>query len=157
MLDSIRRIVRHLRVSAQVANERTGVPPAQLFVLSRLREAPATSIRDLAQRTMTDPSSVSVVVSKLEARGLVARKQDERDARRFGIEITTSGRAALRRAPELPQVRLLAALEALAPARRKKIASALEDLVIALGAEGEAPALLFEEDRAKPVRLKRPS
>jgi DNA-binding MarR family transcriptional regulator len=63
ILDALRRIVRHLRLVAGQSESRVGVAPAQLFVLSRLHDQPASSVRELAARTLTDPSSVSVVLS----------------------------------------------------------------------------------------------
>ncbi|NUP12118.1 MAG: winged helix-turn-helix transcriptional regulator [Polyangiaceae bacterium] len=143
---SLRQIVRHLRVAARAAEQEVGVPPAQLFVLSQLAGAPAASIRELAERTLTDPSSVSVVLAKLEAKKLVARAADERDRRRSIFTLTPKGRSAVGRAPMLPQVRLIAALEALPEGRARAIATALDDLVAALGAEHVEPVLLFEDE-----------
>lgn len=146
IIDSLRRLVRHLRLTARATEESVGIAPAQLFVLSRLAAAPSSSIRELASRTLTDPSSVSVVVSKLEARKLVVRRVDPADKRRSRIELTARGRAALARGPVLPQVQLLTAIEALPVSRRRTISAALSELVRALGAEHTEPRLLFEDD-----------
>jgi MarR family transcriptional regulator, lower aerobic nicotinate degradation pathway regulator len=73
-LDAIRKLIRALGDSARMAQGRTGITGAQLFVLRMLAAQPAgLSINELADRTMTHQSSVSVVVSRLAARGLVAR------------------------------------------------------------------------------------
>lgn len=146
LLDSLRRIVRHLRLVASESEAKAGVAPAQLFVLSRLAAGPASSIRELAERTMTDPSSVSVVLTKLEARGFIARTPDPDDKRRVQLSLTKAGRAALTRSPELPQVHLLAAIEALPPARRRAMVVGLQELVLALGADTTKPELFFENE-----------
>ncbi len=155
LLDSLRRIVRHLRLVASESEAKAGLAPAQAFVLSRLAEGPATSIRELATRTMTDPSSVSVVLDKLEARGLVARTPDPEDRRRTHLSLTSSGKRALSRAPELPQVHLLGKLAELPEARRRALVTALQDLVVVLGAEQTKPALFFEEPHTKKQPKKR--
>ncbi|WP_169928404.1 MarR family winged helix-turn-helix transcriptional regulator [Labilithrix luteola] len=149
VFDSLRRIVRHLRLAANASESAAGMSTAQLFVLSRLAEAKATSIRELAVRTMTDPSSVSVVVAKLEARGLVERTPDATDRRRALLSLTAAGKKLLAKAPELPQVRLLEAVEALPTARRRAIVSALSDLVTALGAEAAEPQFFFEDEPSR--------
>jgi DNA-binding MarR family transcriptional regulator len=149
VLDSLRKIVRFLRLSASAAEAKSGVSTAQLFVLSQLATAPAASIRALAERTLTDPSSVSVVVSKLEERGLVSRAAVEDDKRRAEIAITSKGRAVVAGAPALPQQKMLAALEGMSEARRKAIAHALEELVTAIGAESVEPRMFFEDEPRK--------
>jgi DNA-binding MarR family transcriptional regulator len=122
---------------------------AQLFVLSRLEQSKASSIRELAGRTMTDASSVSVVVAKLEEGGFVAREPDPNDRRRALLALTPRGRKLLAKAPELPQVRLLASVEGLPGHRRRAIVESLDDLVRALGAEATPPKLLFEDEPSR--------
>src|SRR5215831_15397476 len=82
VMDALRRVVRALRASARAAERRFGISGAQLFVLEKLAEAPARAVDDLAARTLTDQSSVSIVLTRLERRGLVARRQSTEDARR---------------------------------------------------------------------------
>src|SRR6185503_8449790 len=96
-LNAIRRIVRALRLAGSAAERSLGVSGAQLFVLQQLAEGKAPSIADIAAQTATDPSSVSVVVSRLVERGLAARRVSRADARRAEVVITPSGRALLRR------------------------------------------------------------
>lgn len=154
VFDSLRRIVRHLRLASNASESAAGMSTAQLFVLSRLAESKASSIRELAVRTMTDPSSVSVIVAKLEARGFVERTPDPVDRRRALLALTAVGKKLLGKAPELPQVRLLDAVEALPAARRRAIVGALDDLVSALGAEAEEPTLFFEDEPGREKRSK---
>src|SRR3954454_1713862 len=73
VLNSLRQIVRSLRVSSRAAEQRVGLSGAQLFVLSCLARQSPCSVNDLAVRTATDQSSVSVVVSRLVALGHVRR------------------------------------------------------------------------------------
>ena len=58
VLNSLRRIVQGLRMTAHSVEWRLGITGAQLFVLRELAEAPGLSIRRLSERTYTDPSSV---------------------------------------------------------------------------------------------------
>ena len=115
VMDALRRVVRALRVSTRAAERRFGISGAQLFVLEKLVEAPAPSVDHLAARTLTDQSSVSMVLTRLEKRRLVVRRVSEEDARRVEIALTPAGRSLARRAPEPAQERLVAGLRRLRP------------------------------------------
>lgn len=145
VLDSLRWLVRFLRVSSPRSGSRT-LSSAQLFVLAQLESGSAPSIRALSERTMTDPSSVSVVVAKLETRGLISTHQSSRDRRRTELALTGRGRRALASAPTLPQVALGSALTKMPAAHRRAIARELERLVDALGADGASPPMFFEDE-----------
>jgi len=146
-MDAIRRLVRTLRVSATSAERETGLSGAQTFVLQLLAEGPADSMNDLAGRTATDQSSVSVVVSRLEARGLVRRASSSADARRTTVRITPAGRRLLAGRPVTAQARLLRALESIAPDALATVARELTHITARMGA-GQEPASMFFEDDA---------
>jgi DNA-binding MarR family transcriptional regulator len=156
VLDSLRLIVRDLRLSAREAERVARITGAQLFVLQQLQDGGTMSLGELADRTMTDQSSVSVVVKKLVAAKLVARKPSRADARRLELTLTPAGKKLLARCPEPTQVRLLAALKRLEPNEALGLTSGLSALVREMGLESEAPAPLFFEDnnasRRKPRR-----
>ena len=145
-LDAIRRMVRTLRTSATDIERSTGLSAAQTFVLQLLSEEPAESMNDLAARTLTDQSSVSVVVSRLEAKGLVARGQSPADARRTRVTITDAGRARLAGRPVTVQARLIRALDKLPPDALSQLGEHLTQLTALMGAAHEPPSLFFEED-----------
>jgi DNA-binding MarR family transcriptional regulator len=145
-LVSIRRLVRTLRTTATSVERETGLSTAQTFVLQLLREAPAESMNDLAARTSTDQSSVSVVVSRLEAKGLVARRPSPTDARRTQVVITSAGIELMRRKPPTVQERLTRALTGMPPESVAVLSSELNRLVALMGADEEPATLIFEDD-----------
>lgn len=129
ILDTLRSIVRELRLASREAEQRVGVHGAQLHALRRLADSPATSLTELADRTHTDISSVSVVVSRLVEQGLVARKSADDDRRRLSLGLTARGRALLRRAPETGTSRLLRAAANLTDREVHALATGLSKLV----------------------------
>jgi DNA-binding MarR family transcriptional regulator len=146
VLDAIRRIVRSLREASRASERSLGLSAAQVFVLQRLQSAPAQSVNELAERTLTHQSSVSVVVSKLCDRGLVARTPSVADARRIEIALTKQGRALLERAPVVaPQDRLIAGLALLGPRKRRLLAAGLRGLIDAMALPDEPAAMFFEK------------
>ena len=146
VLDAIRRIVQLLRRSAREAEMRTGLSAAQLFVLQQLRGAgrPLTP-GELAERTLTHQSSVSVVVRRLVERGLVKKTPSAVDRRRAELILTDKGLKAARRAPALAQERLIAAVERLPRAGRARLAKGLLQLTRQLGIGAATPPMFFEE------------
>ena len=113
ILDALRSIGRELRLASREAEQRVGVHGAQLHALRQLADSPSTSLTELAERTHTDISSVSVVVSRLVEQGLVARKAADDDRRRLSLGLTARGRAVVRKAPEAGMSRLLRMMAAL--------------------------------------------
>jgi DNA-binding MarR family transcriptional regulator len=144
VLDAIRSIVRVLRESSRGAERSVGIGAAQLFVLQRLAAAPGLSLNELAARTFTHQSSVSVVVSRLVERGLVTRARGDGDGRRISIAATAAGRALLGRAPAAAQDRLLAALAQLDAGSRRRLADLLGRLVELMALSDRTPPMFFE-------------
>jgi DNA-binding MarR family transcriptional regulator len=147
ILDSVRRLVRVLRLSERGAQSEVGLSGAQLFVLQELGRAPAMSLNELAERTRTDQSSVSVVVTRLVDAGLVARERSLADARRSEISITRRGATALKKAPPVAQHLLLEACEALPEEERKQFAATFIRLLEKMGVADAPAPMLFEDDR----------
>jgi len=156
-LDGLRVIVRALRASAYSAERGLGVSGAQLFVLREIESEPGISLAQLAGKTMTDPSSVSVVVARLVDTGLVLRKRDPDDARRAQLTLSPRGRSLLKKAPEPVQRRLIAALQAMPKKRVGRLAEVLGELSVALGIDqAETPQMFFEEEPARARRRPAP-
>jgi DNA-binding MarR family transcriptional regulator len=145
VLDAIRRIVRALRKSSRATERSVGLSAAQVFVLHRLAGAPAFSLNELAQRTLTHQSSVSVVVTKLVKRGLVDRTTSTADGRRVEISLTQGGRDLIERTPgPAAQDRLITGLLLIGERRRRALARSLWHLVDAMALSGEPPAMFFD-------------
>lgn len=154
ILDAIRRLVQLLRLSDRAAQSRVGLSSAQVFVLAELGKEDALSLKDLAERTRTDQSSVSVVVGRLVAAGYVARGRAEDDARRLVLKLTRAGRAALQRVPPIAQEQLIGALETLPASARRQFADTFAELLDAMGAEKGKPPMLFEDHAGKRKKSK---
>lgn len=132
---ALRRIIRALRLSDRAAEQQVGITGAQLFVLQQLARSPVHSLKELAHLTLTHPSSVSVVVSRLAARRLVTRVASDTDARRVEISLTRSGRLLLARAPRAAQARLIASLKNLPRRELVVLTDALHALAAAVDPE----------------------
>ena len=145
VMDSLRLIVRDLRLSAREVERAAGVTAAQLFVLQQLAGDGILSMSDLAERTKTDPSSVSVIVKRLVDARLVARRASKEDARRAELRLTAAGRKAIARAPEPSQSRLLASLGRLQTRDLEALNTSLRALVREMDLEDQSAEMFFED------------
>src|SRR3954465_6252178 len=132
-MDAVRAIVRALRLNTREIELKIGISLAQLFVLQQVAERPAESLNDLAERTATHQSSVSVVVRRLVDRGLVTRRSSTIDKRRVQIAVTPAGEAILKGAPRTIQIRLMNAMEKMPAGERRELADLLEKWLAAAG------------------------
>jgi DNA-binding MarR family transcriptional regulator len=138
-LDALRRIVRALGVSSRTAEHTAGITGAQLLVLQRLADEPAHSLNDLAERTFTHQSTVSVVVDRLVARRFVKRERSKEDARKILLSLTATGRTALKKAPPPAQTQLIDALRRLPRRQLRAVADGLTATATTMGLAPEPP------------------
>jgi DNA-binding MarR family transcriptional regulator len=152
VLEAVRRLVRFLRLAEADAQAATGLSAAQLFILRQLADQPASSLAELAERTLTDPSSVSSVVDRLVRRGLVRRHRPRSDARRVELRLTAIGGRVVRTAPATPQESIAHGVSALPEGSRAEVVRSLELLLQSIGADAMLPRMLFEDEPVKPRR-----
>jgi DNA-binding MarR family transcriptional regulator len=152
---ALRRIVRLLRLADREAETAHGLSAAQLFVLHTLGSSPASSLAELAARTLTDQSSVSTVVARLVAAKLVVRKAAATDRRRAELRLTAAGARVVRGSPRVPQALIADAVRAMPTAARRGLVRSLDGLVEAIGARELAPHMLFEDEPRRRPRGRR--
>jgi DNA-binding MarR family transcriptional regulator len=146
ILDALRRIVQSLRVSARAAEANLGMSGAQLFVLQKLSEESGLSVNDLAERTLTHQSSVSVVAARLVEKGLLSRERSPKDARRLELSITPAGWAVLRRSPLAAQEKLIEGITRMKERDRAQLASLLDQLTELSGISHDTARMFFDND-----------
>jgi DNA-binding MarR family transcriptional regulator len=147
-MNAIRGIVRAMRMNTRAIELQLGISLAQLFVLEQLEERSASSLNELAARTATHQSSVSVVVRRLVDRGLVSRMPSQRDRRRIELALTPAGRALLADAPVTIQARLVTGLRQIPVNDRAMLAELLDRWMAGADINTAAPPMLGEDDTA---------
>jgi DNA-binding MarR family transcriptional regulator len=149
-VDAIRRLLRALRLAAGETLTTSGLSAAQLFVLAALDNGCDASLSELAERTMTDRSSVTAVVDRLLDAGLVTRRVSDEDRRRAAVCITPKGRTALRGAPRPPTSLLVDALQHMDRSNVRHLARGLLALTREMSLDVVPAGMLFE-DGAEPA------
>jgi DNA-binding MarR family transcriptional regulator len=149
ILNGFRVLVHALHVSSRNAEERVGLTGAQLFVLQKLEEADSLTVGELATRTHTHQSTVSVVVTKLVEKGLVSRVRSAQDARVQVLSITKQGSAKLGKAPESIQDRLIASIAKLSRNDRTALSALLARILSGADLAEVKPELFLENKSLK--------
>ena len=143
-MDALRRIVRSLRIAERHSEVMLGVTSAQLFVLREIEKAGTLTVSDLARRTATAQSSVSEVLARLAARGLITRTQAVVDRRRTELALSEAGRELLARGRESVQEQLVSAFRRLPIESQLASAQAMSAWVDEAGLGDVPPSMFFE-------------
>ena len=149
VMNAIRRIIHALQVSSHAAQKGIGLSGAQLFLLQILASGEVMSVNELASRSCTHQSSVSVVVSRLAEAKLVKRSASVEDGRRLDLSVSAAGRRLLKSSIVTPQERIIAALAGLAPSRLFKLRLLLEEVIAESGFDSGPIPMFFEENPAR--------
>jgi len=120
---SATRLARQLRQESDA-----GLSPSQLSALATIERHGTLTLGALADQERVAPPSITKVVAKLEAAGLVERKLDERDRRVAWVSTTTVGNTRLARIRQRKNVWLSARIAELDDTQRRRLADALDVL-----------------------------
>jgi DNA-binding MarR family transcriptional regulator len=148
-MNAMRSVVRALRINTRAIELRMGISLAQLFVLQQLAERPAESLNELAERTATHQSSVSVVVRRLVDRGFVSRTSAAADKRRIEIDLTETGRALLIDAPTTIQTQLIHSLDGMTSEEQEALADLFEKWLRGANIDFAAPPMMGETEESE--------
>jgi DNA-binding MarR family transcriptional regulator len=92
----LRPVLLHLNRHLRREVHKSGVSAGQLSLLGLIEGNPGIGVADLASREGMSMPSVCSHIDRLEASGLVTRRQAERDRRRVDLEVTDEGGRVLR-------------------------------------------------------------
>ncbi len=112
------------RLSTEEAT-RCGVTPTQLSALKLLHEIGDLSLGTLSKEIKAHNSTVTGIVDRMEAAGLVERARSDEDRRVWIIRLTAAGRRVAERARVSPWDLLRAALEELPASDQEKLTAIL--------------------------------
>ena len=145
IMDALRSIVQTLRRASAGERNNSNLTSAQALLLRTLQLHEGASINDLAALTHTNQSTVSEVVSRLEAKGVIERRIAEDDRRRCELHTLAKGRDLLERHGRTPQEDMVRAISDMPHDDRSALARGLQALAGAVGARDGVPPLFFEE------------
>jgi DNA-binding MarR family transcriptional regulator len=108
--------------------DRIGLTYPQYLVMLVLWEQDAILVKDIGARLFLDSGTLTPLLKRLEANGLVARNRDPQDERQVRISLSGEGRALRAQARAIPaQLLCLSGLEAGALGRLRSALSSVRD------------------------------
>ena len=133
-LISLRRILKAVEAQSRSLARDTSLTPSQLVVLKELEQRGGAQPGELARAAGLKQATISILLDKLQARGLVLRHRGDADRRTVRVQITQDGRRVLNAAPDLLQAEFGARFAQLPDWEQAYINAALTRLVSLLGA-----------------------
>lgn len=102
--------------------------PSQFDVLATLGDTEGLPFKQLSQLALVTAGTLTPVLNRMEAKGLLCRCKDDRDHRQVILKLTPEGQA-LYEAVFLPYVdRAMATLDTFTPAEQNQLATLLDKL-----------------------------
>ena len=80
-----------------------GLTYPQYLAMMVLWEEDGLTVGEISSRLLTDPGSLTPLLKRLEAEGLLSRTRSREDERVVVVELTTAGRALQEKAMGIPQ------------------------------------------------------
>jgi DNA-binding MarR family transcriptional regulator len=124
----LRPVLLHLNRHLRREVHTSGVSPGQLSLLGLIDGNPGIGVAELATREGTSMPSVCSHIDRLEASGLITRRQAERDRRRVDLEVTAEGQRVLKAIRSKRTAWLSARLSKLADTDLAAVAAAIAPL-----------------------------
>ena len=97
---ALRKIQRMTELASKRLAQTAGITPSQMTVLRMLDEQGEISAGRVAEATQLKHATITSLVDKLEARGLIARRRCDTDRRRVWLNLLPAGKEALSVAPD---------------------------------------------------------
>ena len=114
---------------AKEQSARHGITATQLNALKLLQSVGDLSLSELSQKMSATNSSITGIVDRMVAAGLLAREQSAEDRRVWKIRLTPEGRAMAKKVDVAPWELLQTALMALPPQELEQLITTLTKVV----------------------------
>jgi DNA-binding MarR family transcriptional regulator len=130
IVETIIYLVTESRRLSKEEASRYGVTPTQLSVVKLLHEIGDLSLGTLSKEIRAHNSTVTGIVDRMEAAGLVERARSDEDRRVWIIRLTAAGRKVAEKARVSPWDVLRQALEELPSADQEKLTGLLRKVAL---------------------------
>jgi len=147
-LVALRQILRTTGQRSRQVQREAGVTTPQLLVLRSIAELGEVTTGRLAARVSLSQPTVTAIVERLAARGLIDRYRSETDRRVVHNRLTRRGRRAMEAAPPLLDEEFMARFASLPAERRREIVATLRTVATLVGADADEAAPLLDLDSA---------
>ncbi len=131
----LRRITRAIDLHSRSLVSRYGLTVPQLVMLKELQESGRMPVGELSRRIHLSAATVTSILGRLVARGLILRERSDEDRRVVLVAISDEGRQAVLDAPGLLQDRFTQEFEMLQSWEQSQLLSSLQRVAAMMDAE----------------------
>jgi DNA-binding MarR family transcriptional regulator len=152
-LRSLRRVLRATEIGSRQLAVATGLTTSQWLVLREIDAHPKTTPGAIAQALQFSQATITTIVDRLVALGLVQRQRNVRDKRQLLLTATAAGRDVVANAPDLVHLTFTERFIKLPQWEQAMILSAVERLALLMDAQHIDAAPLLDSgaiDRSRP-------
>jgi len=142
---AIRRIVHGVDRHSKQVERAAGVTVPQLVVLTAIRRLGEVTSGRISEAASLSPATVTTILDKLEARGLVERYRNVQDRRVVHSRLTATGASLLDAAPPFLHEQFVSRFAKLDEARKSAIVAAIEDVAEMMGVPAAPETALVPE------------
>ena len=155
LLIALRRIIRAIDLHSKKLNRESGLTGPQLIILQTINALPEVTPKRLASEVTLSQGTVTVILDRLEARGLIQRVRSERDRRSYHLTLSETGRDLLEKAPPPLQDAFIERFSKLEQWEQTQILSSVQRLAVMMDAVGidAAPILEIGTIQAVPAEV----
>ena len=144
LLTAIRQITRAIDLNSKQLAKTTGLTAPHLIVLQTLSGAGSVKPSEIAREVHLSQATITSIVDRLEAAGLVERQKNETDRRAVDVSITETGRRSLEDAPEALQEGFLKRFDSLELWEQSLLISSVQRLAAMMNAGSLDAAPILE-------------
>ena len=133
VLQQLRVVVRLAGNHSARVERSTGIPGAQLWALHEIAQSDGLKVGELARRLRVHQTTVSNLLNRLEAAGLVRKGRSADDQRIVHVHLSSAGRKALQAADGPARGLLPNVLDHMSASQLRKVHDGLAVLVDCMG------------------------
>ncbi len=135
VLVTLRQIIRATDMHSKQLVKRYGLTAPQLMVLKEIMADEDINIGKVAKKVSLSQATVTNIIDRLEARGMVTRERSSEDKRRVMVRVTDKTREILKYDPSVLQEEFLDKFKQLEEWEQNLILSSIQRIAKMMGAE----------------------
>lgn len=158
VLASVRKIIRASDLYSSQMRRTAGLTSPQLLLLRAIRDYPAATLGELAEKISLSQATATTILNRLEIMGLAKRYRSEVDRRKSHVVLTEKGKGILESAPLPMQAKFIEQFETLKTFEQTAILSSLQQVAEMMqspsatrSVESDMLQLVTSSETAKPA------
>lgn len=136
VLVALRQIMRAIELQSRKLVRSAGLTGPQLLLLKQLQKEGETLVTNLARRVSLSQATVTDILKRLEARGMVTRKRSQLDRRCVFVGVTDKARELMQSSPPLLQEDFIRQFQNLPAWEQHLLLASLQRIVSMMHARG---------------------